>query len=76
MRCMGVRSNIPADTAAKAVAIQKILDADLANMVHSFLTQHLRDAQKDTVCQVNSDAHEHDEWPVHSIPACQGADDP
>ncbi len=26
------------------------------------------------MCQVNSNAHEHDEWPVHPLPTCQEAD--
>ncbi len=72
---MGVRGNILADAAAKAVVTQKILDADPDNMVNSFSTQELTDAQIDTVCQVNSNAHEHDEWPVHPIPICQRTDD-
>ncbi len=62
---MGVRGNIPADAAAKALVTQKILDADSYNMVKGISTQELRDAQNDTVCQVDSNAHEHDEWPVH-----------
>ncbi len=33
---MGVRGNILADAAAKAVVTQKILDADLDNLVKSF----------------------------------------
>ncbi len=72
---MGVRGNILADAAAKAVVTQKNLDADPDNMVGSSSTQELRDAQIDIVCQVNSNAHEHDEWPVHPIPICQGTDD-
>ena len=71
---MGVRGNILADAAAKAVVTQKILD-QMDNMVNSFSTQELRDAQIDILCQVNSNAHEHDEWPVHPIPICQGTDD-
>ncbi len=72
---MGVRGKKLADAAAKAVVTQKILDADPDNMVNSFSTQELREAQIDKVCQVNNNAHEHDEWPVHPIPTCQRADD-
>ncbi len=71
---MGVHGNILADAAARAVVTQKILD-QMDNMVNSFSTQELRDAQIDILCQVNSNAHEHDEWPVHPIPICQGTDD-
>ncbi len=69
---MGVCGNILADAAAKAVVTQYILDADPDNMVNRFSTPELRDAQMDTVCQVNSNAHE---WLVHPIPTCQGTDD-
>ncbi len=73
---MGVRGNILADAAAKEVMTQKILDADPDNMVNSFSTQELRDAHIDIVCQVNSNAHEHDEWPVHPIPAATASFQP
>ncbi len=72
---MGVQGNTLADAAAKAVLTKKIPDADPDNMVDTFSTQQLREAQVDTVCQVNGNVHEHDEWPLHPIPTCQGADD-
>ena len=72
---MGVRDIILADAAAQAVVTQKILDADPDNMVNSVSIQELREAQINTVCSVNSNAHEDDEWPVHPIPTCQRADD-
>ncbi len=43
--------------------------------MNTFSTQELREAQIDTVCQVNSNAHEHGEWPVHPITTSQETDD-